>query len=129
MYTLYFNPHSHKGSDRIMLRSKFIKTISIHTPTRGVTTKTLKCSQPDLISIHTPTRGVTVAFVILQACDENFNPHSHKGSDRQQLQKELQYTISIHTPTRGVTIQHSISDKCIRNFNPHSHKGSDRLTF
>ncbi len=34
---------------------------------------------------------------------ENFNPHSHKGSDRLLLHKSLY----------------------VCNFNPHSHKGSD----
>ena len=34
----YFNPHSHKGSDLICFNFSMLSKISIHTPTKGVTT-------------------------------------------------------------------------------------------
>ena len=38
---LYFNPHSHAGSDvAVAIKSQGISRISIHTPTQGVTYKT-----------------------------------------------------------------------------------------
>ncbi len=36
--TLYFNPHSHAGSDENIATEDDVRTISIHTPTQGVTT-------------------------------------------------------------------------------------------
>ena len=35
---------------------------------------------------------------------ENFNPHSHKGSDSIADRFFNRLGISIHTPTRGVTV-------------------------
>ena len=61
-------------------------------------------AQQIAISIHTPTRGVT-SFVFISALARiNFNPHSHEGSDITAPMTELMtLSISIHTPTRGVT--------------------------
>ncbi len=55
----YFNPHSHKGSDDITFTAYAHITISIHTPTRGVTELHGEELDKEIISIHTPTRGVT----------------------------------------------------------------------
>ena len=56
-------------------------TVSIHTPTRGVTLVIPLYVNLSVVSIHTPTRGVTFS--------------SHRNS--------LLSQVSIHTPTRGVT--------------------------
>ena len=56
-----------------------------------------------IISIHTPTRGVTYNRYIEQEGAEDFNPHSHKGSDNSF---HAEFSAKLH-------------------FNPHSHKGSD----
>ncbi len=57
-----------------------------------------------IISIHTPTRGVTYNRYIEQEGAEDFNPHSHKGSDLlAHIGNIAGKKISIHTPTRGVT--------------------------
>ena len=79
---IYFNPHSHKGSDATP-QDFFdsLNEISIHTPTREVTTTVSKADPVNVISIHTPTRGVTTT--VSKADPVN--------------------VISIHTPTRGVT--------------------------
>ena len=55
------------------------------------------------ISIHTPTRGVTGVELLKKTVSSNFNPHSHKGSDIDSLKLLADTVISIHTPTRGVT--------------------------
>ena len=76
-----FNPHSHKGSDvcdNAIVRGN---AISIHTPTRGVTQGIANAGYAEDISIHTPTRGVTIDYLDANYVPENFNPHSHKGSD------------------------------------------------
>ena len=54
-----FNPHSHKGSDEETTSNAGSVLISIHTPTKGVTSGS-----------HWGFPGAG-----------NFNPHSHKGSD------------------------------------------------
>ena len=58
-----------------------ITTVSIHTPTQGVTHNKLSDKQAREVSIHTPTQGVTNEVV-------NTN---------------LDTQVSIHTPTQGVT--------------------------
>ena len=56
---LYFNPHSHEGSDASKPFNPSGKTISIHTPTRGATYTDADSEGNRQISIHTPTRGAT----------------------------------------------------------------------
>ena len=77
--------------------------ISIHTPIKGVTLISAAIGVSKDISIHTPIKGVTVIGLIHIVNLNNFNPHSHKGSD-----------IYVGSKKR-----------LIKNFNPHSHKGSD----
>ena len=55
--------------------------ISIHTPTKGATNLQENDSNPSSISIHTPTKGATGRYYNTARGQENFNPHSHKGSD------------------------------------------------
>ena len=57
-----------------------------------------------VISIHTPTKGVTIPDDVEKTFWENFNPHSHEGSDLIYLRKSRKDLISIHTPTKGVTV-------------------------
>ena len=78
-------------------------SISIHTPTRGVTLHALALKVATGISIHTPTRGVT----------------------QQHIHHRTMIQISIHTPTRGVTFNRCVDISHCEHFNPHSHKGSD----
>ena len=77
------------------------------------------------VSIHTPTQGVTYNIVIINLCSGSFNPHTHAGCDSHNLGQStvqfsfnphthagcdlillfhlLQVEVSIHTPTQGVT--------------------------
>ena len=56
----------------------------------------------------------------------HFNPHSHEGSDLLSLVALLALLeISIHTPTKGATKAEAKVRQHISNFNPHSHEGSD----
>ena len=57
--------------------------VSIHTPTKGVTTATTAATATSAVSIHTPTKGVTQVI---------------KGTI-------TQLKVSIHTPTKGVTLK------------------------
>ena len=55
----------------------------------------------------------------------NFNPHSHEGSDEKVGNAGEWLKISIHTPTKGVTQCFHLLFLSAVNFNPHSHEGSD----
>ena len=55
-----FNPHTHEGCDRKWAeRQSEITAVSIHTPTKGVTSDTLSDNQ----------------------VSKGFNPHTHEGCD------------------------------------------------
>ena len=101
----YFNPHSHTGSDPNSKAIVVDSSISIHTPTQGVTTFRKQIHVKISISIHTPTQGVTEKLCDVRKC---------KG-------------ISIHTPTQGVTSFLKASSVSMLYFNPHSHTGSDAI--
>ena len=78
-----FNPHTYMRCDPIYIHFPYstYPTVSIHTPTWGVTwTGTFVCSTSK-VSIHTPTWGVTRIW----KCGRNV------------------LGVSIHTPTWGVT--------------------------
>ena len=78
-----FNPHTHEGCDMLkVLSSPPIKTVSIHTPTKGVTCyKSKLTGTGERVSIHTPTKGVTRAVPQLDYSHVGFNPHTHEGCD------------------------------------------------
>ena len=101
---LYFNPHSHAGSDVTQFaRNWEALQISIHTPTQGVTPEEPIRAHKAEISIHTPTQGVTKTASMRWVECSNFNPHSHAGSDPHGAGGHCSVYISIHTPTQGVT--------------------------
>ena len=55
-----FNPHTHEGCDAALLRVlQALGTVSIHTPTKGVTCIPDDSRTFQIVSIHTPTKGVT----------------------------------------------------------------------
>ena len=103
MLQRHFNPHSHKGSDRKKVYRFMAITISIHTPTRGVTDNDtcIRCFRD--ISIHTPTRGVTERRYI-DLWQLQFQSTLPQGEWRRTGRQSRKFIlISIHTPTRGVT--------------------------
>ena len=77
------------------------------------------------ISIHTPTKGATLPRICKYRLNENFNPHSHEGSDDIDYDEIICDFISIHTPTKGATRKEDGPMPYWINFNPHSHEGSD----
>ena len=106
----------------------------------------------NFISIHAPTRGATTDFFPRCFPYGNFNPRSHKGSDREDKQDHQSHRkISIHAPTRGATSQPRQKGNGVlrfqstlpqgerliivllfhlkRHFNPRSHKGSDTIPY
>ena len=80
--TVGFNPHTHAGCDKGFTLQLFRRTVSIHTPTQGV------------------TRIIWISIYLI--C---FNPHTHAGCDRRTCNiGNSKAAVSIHTPTQGVTI-------------------------
>ena len=41
---------------------------------------------------------------LIKTYENNFNPHSHEGSDDEEEVSALMSEISIHTPTKGATV-------------------------
>ena len=78
-------------------------SVSIHTPTQGVTIRATEYLQRWKVSIHTPTQGVTgrIMFIIKTGI------------------------VSIHTPTQGVTPYFFNLNLTACSFNPHTHAGCD----
>ena len=100
--SICFNPHTHAGCDLGLIGLDGDGSVSIHTPTQGVTKPLLPFLCPCKVSIHTPTQGVTLYNLIERTI----------------------ITVSIHTPTQGVT--YNRQNKLNRQgFNPHTHAGCD----
>ena len=145
----YFNPRSHKGSDSNKTHLLNDRIISIHAPTRGATTvehfvklsykfqSTLPqgerhwsryLSNGDVDFNPRSHKGSDRIISVLVFRSENFNPRSHKGSDIVYSSNGGSAYISIHAPTRGATYaRRSVSYGDIY-FNPRSHKGSDPMS-
>ena len=76
-----FNPHTHEGCDLHITFRDVGNTVSIHTPTKGVTSKQLLIMTRWHVSIHTPTKGVTEVVEKEAIDNKGFNPHTHEGCD------------------------------------------------
>ena len=120
-----FNPHTHEGCDLTERRRVHGESVSIHTPTKGVTQPIgsyrynleFQSTHPRRVwpvwgsrgfvlfrvSIHTPTKGVTLLTFARASTYFCFNPHTHEGCDMRLLLTTNTTTVSIHTPTKGVT--------------------------
>ena len=143
----HFNPRSHKGSDTNDCDDMSKKAISILAPTRGATVFSYYLPFLSKISILAPTRGATRLGAQYRICGRNFNPRSHKGSDRNRharffmknyfnprshkwsdIDRNGQHqlcAISIHAPTSGATGYRQTTGRVCVDFNPRSHKWSD----
>ena len=143
-----FNPHSQEGSDTTIHKMERYIKISIHTPKKGVTNRSIFLFSSGIfqstlprrewrwydmilyavwgISIHTPKKGVTVHAVRIAAPFTEFQSTLPR---REWHEKFLKYfydiMISIHTPKKGVTGLATRNILRIGYFNPHSQEGSD----
>ena len=145
--------------------------ISIHAPTRGATHFGRKCNQHQEFQSTLPQgerrhkrevikcqkkfqstlpQGERHIWILKYIIVSNFNPRSHKGSDRLRAVLHGQkrdfnprshkgsdnntwavsdaVAISIHAPTRGATLFSGTVQNLTPYFNPRSHKGSDHET-
>ena len=60
---LCFNPHTHEGCDFFITVYFDVTSVSIHTPTKGVTLFGIDHVVDGIVSIHTPTKGVTYGLM------------------------------------------------------------------
>ena len=145
---LFQSTHPRRVWQTTAAKYKSLLTVSIHTPTKGVTCKYLQIDRFTQVSIHTPTKGVTgsiaqaVVFRLFQSTHPRRVWRGFKGK------AYLCITVSIHTPTKGVTDFHdedyydvwfqsthprrvwlskSLSSNIILSFNPHTHEGCDSI--
>ena len=100
--------------DLFLARTK----VSIHTPTQGVTLGEDFYRYGIGVSIHTPTQGVTITrwWTSTTVC---FNPHTHAGCDRRKPPNRMWLRVSIHTPTQGVT-QLRLADEAAEDVSIHT---------
>ena len=56
---------------------------------------------------------------------EDFNPHSHKGSDRFWAMLKIGFTYFNPHSHKGSDVEWNGAMPTVFYFNPHSHKGSD----
>ena len=100
----YFNPHSHAGSDTLLISTHtwynpfqstlprrewpwnqafliFYHIFQSTLPRREWPVVAATAAAANDISIHTPTQGVTCDTALIIIWLANFNPHSHAGSD------------------------------------------------
>ena len=150
IYTGYFNPRSHKGSDMLQdMQHGVMYRISIHAPTRGATPTSEKRRSRRNFNPRSHKGSDSLSHASYSSY-RYFNPRSHKGSDAPALQATYRpayfnprshkgsdiiggtrmdvKAISIHAPTRGATDNGSDNGGNNGDFNPRSHKGSDSIT-
>ena len=76
--------------------------VSIHTPAKGVTQVGCRGDGKPQVSIHTPAKGVTCLCADALTCPECFNPHAREGRDGKKGRKELcAYEFQSTRPRRA----------------------------
>ena len=131
-----FNPHTYMRCDYDSdIFNNWIKKVSIHTPTWGVTTWRNRLSRPNTsFNPHTYMRcdlrktGSAVVWMMFQSthlhevwpqiiveqlANMSFNPHTYMRCDRGQRGQVGKRIVSIHTPTWGVTEPLPFAFSCI----------------
>ena len=118
--------HLHEVWQYIFSSRFLVNSVSIHTPTWGVTHNGNYTIGKNQVSIHTPTWGVTTLLSSIASRLNCFNPHTYMRCDlvcnwKRTYQYKFQSThlhevwlkirkkdaesdVSIHTPTWGVTM-------------------------
>ena len=123
---LSFNPHTHAGCDSaIWLRSFWIRSFNPHTHA-GCDCVISRHCQTMSVSIHTPTQGVTQARASMINAEQFQSTHPRRvwqillDSEAQQILFQ-----STH-PRRVWPLSYLIIHK-LGSFNPHTHAGCDHI--
>ena len=145
----YFNPRTHVGCDKVVVKNILIPCISIHAPTWGATESAELLEPLCAISIHAPTWGATNREGVLGRLVKfqsthprgvrllayykrlkkviNFNPRTHVGCDS-LCQTWKEYATDFNPRTHvGCDGNSKISKFSRVYFNPRTHVGCDAL--
>ena len=143
-----FNPHTHEGCDLQGFYFLYVSQVSIHTPTKGVTRRTLSSSTSMFmfqsthprrvwrfgvkidrthlsVSIHTPTKGVT-AVIEMYCYIKKFQSTHPRRVWPDVAASVVRYDRFQSTHPRRVWLPCSSPIGCKPlGFNPHTHEGCD----
>ena len=119
-----FNPHTHAGCDYREIIEPGAITVSIHTPTQGVTVYEGDEVIAMLVSIHTPTQGVTLSAGMGWENLQFQSTHPRRVWLFQEPPFEGWFVFQSTHPRR--VWHRSGSSQAFRTcFNPHTHAGCD----
>ena len=120
-----FNPHTHEGCDVNSTRPLISKdSFNPHTH-EGCDLRLLACGWLVVVSIHTPTKGVTSPPFRFDEVIFSFNPHTHEGCDPfSPANRGYMCCFNPHTHEGCDQACKGFADKILR-FNPHTHEGCD----
>ncbi len=121
-----FNPHTYMRCDRAGNSLTTWLTVSIHTPTWGVTISSWTISVgKEFQSTHLHEvwrqRSLHIPPTI------SFNPHTYMRCDKHYANLPTYNKVSIHTPTWGVTVVITTGVDPV-SFNPHTYMRCDKTT-
>ena len=120
-----FNPRSDERSDIHFTLVICFGQISIHAPTNGATSLTIRHKSIIIISIHAPTNGATVSTVP-DSADFIISIHAPtNGATLLDVRIIFFVIISIHAPTNGATACQQTPLFSFAYFNPRSDERSD----
>ena len=120
-----FNPHTHEGCDDRVYDVKNPRTVSIHTPTKGVTFRFQYHQQhQNRFNPHTH-EGCDPRESHRQLLSPCFNPHTHEGCDNISCNTKNKTSWFQSTHPRRVWLSATSSTRCEGCFNPHTHEGCD----
>ena len=102
-YRMFQSTHPRRVWHQLVIPTLFSQTVSIHTPTQGVTIEDHHRWYDYQVSIHTPTQGVTIDCISAIGTLEFQSTHPRRVWLGEQRFIINPYSVSIHTPTQGVT--------------------------
>ena len=120
-----FNPHTHEGCDLSRCAVKTSRTCFNPHTHEGCDRKVSTVLVGVNVSIHTPTKGVTSRTGTQRTPSWSFNPHTHEGCDGAGFHTGIpQFCFNPHTH-EGCDSSRPTMISCRGSFNPHTHEGCD----
>ena len=109
-----FNPHTHEGCDFVWLLRRMVWQVSIHTPTKGVTS--LLDSLNYLVRFQSthPRRVWPNEFSEAEDAYKFQSTHPRRVWPEVPSGKNYPPCVSIHTPTKGVTWFNGCKYRCCK---------------
>ena len=99
--SISFNPHTHAGCDLFIISFISERSVSIHTPTQGVTMlQYTSVCPPKFQSTH--PRRVWPSHKWQDPRHTSFNPHTHAGCDKEIWMRSLRNGLFQSTHPRRV---------------------------